>query len=124
MVFILYADAGWHKLHLGFSPSTLRAFLVHHWIYYERSLALVLLDYPLITSVSAYATLMFECTGWLLVIFDCDRVAAVIALSFHIGIYLAMNVDFLSFWCCSFVFFFVPSIISSSVFQSFLKKLG
>lgn len=124
MVFILYADAGWHKLHLDFSGSTLRAFLVHHWFFYERSMGLLLLDYPLITSISAYATLIFECAGWLLVIFDCDRVAAVVALSFHIGIYLAMNVDFLSFWSCSFVFFFVPSIIASSAFRRFLKRLG
>jgi len=122
MVFILYADAGWHKLHFGFSGNTLRAFLVHHWTYYERPMALFLLDYPMLISVSAHATLIFECAGWILVCFDCDRVAAVVGISFHIGIYLAMKIDFITFWCCSFVFFFVPSIISSSMFQRLLKR--
>lgn len=124
MVFILYADSGWHKEYAGFSGSSLRAFLAHHWIFFERPMALVLLDYPLVTTASAYATLIFECFGWILVCFDYDRVAAAVALSFHIGIYVAMRIDFISFWCCSFVFFFVPSIASSRMFQRFLKRSG
>jgi len=124
MLFILYADAGWHKFQHNFSNSTLRAYLVHHWIYYERSMALFLLDHSWLTTVSAHATLLFECFGWLLVCFGFDLFAALVMLSFHIGIYLAMDIDFITFWCCSFVFFFVPSIISSNKFQEILKRQG
>jgi len=124
MVFIAYADSGWHKLHLDFTGTTLRACLIHHWIYFERPIAILLLDHPVLTSASAIATLIFECAGWILLCFDYDRVAAIIALNFHIGIYLAMNVDFITFWSSSFVFFFVPSIISSTAFQRLLKRPG
>jgi len=121
MIFILYADAGWHKLESGFSNTTLRAFLVHHWIYYERSMALFLLDHSWLTAMSAHATLFFECFGWLLVCLGYDVFAALVMISFHIGIYLAMDIDFITFWCCTFVFFFVPIIISSNMFQEILK---
>lgn len=124
MLFILYADAGWHKLQNGFSNNTLRAFLVDHWIFYERSMALFLLDHKWLTAISAHATLFFEGLGWLLVCFDYDLFAALVMLSFHIGIYLAMDIDFITFWCCSFIFFFVRPIISSNKFQQFLKRRG
>ena len=35
-----------------------------------------------------------------------------------------MNINYLLFWGCSFVFFFVPSIISSSAFQRLVKRSG
>eukprot|EP00535_Pseudo-nitzschia_heimii_P002219 CAMPEP_0197186196 /NCGR_PEP_ID=MMETSP1423-20130617/13389_1 /TAXON_ID=476441 /ORGANISM="Pseudo-nitzschia heimii, Strain UNC1101" /LENGTH=646 /DNA_ID=CAMNT_0042637429 /DNA_START=140 /DNA_END=2077 /DNA_ORIENTATION=+ len=124
MVFILYADAAWHKLQNGFSNNTLRAFLVHHWIYYERSMALFLLDHSWLTAISAHATLFFEGFGWLLMCLGYDVFAALVMLSFHIGIYLAMDIDFITFWCCSFVFSFVPSISSSNKFQQLLKRRG
>lgn len=121
MVFIPYANAGWHKLYWGFSGSTLRAVLMDHYILFERMIAVTLVDHPVIISASALATLVFECAGWVLVLIGYDRVAAAVAISFHLGIDLAMNIDYLLFWGCSFVFFFVPSIISSSKFQSIVK---
>ena len=124
MLFVLYADAAWHKLQNGFSNNTLRAFLVHHWIYYERSMALFLLDHSWLTAMSAHATLFFEGFGWLLVCFDYDIFAALVMFSFHVGIYFAMDIDFITFWCCSFVFFFVPSLKSSNKFQQLLKEQG
>jgi len=124
MVFIPYADAGWHKLHSGFSGSSLRAALMDHYILFERPIALLLVKYPMLTSASAVATLIFECAGWILVLFDYDRVAAGLAISFHLGIYVAMNINYLLFWGCSFVFFFVPSIVSSRMFQRLVKRIG
>ena len=122
MVFLLYADAGWHKINFGWTSETLKAFLVHHWIYYERSLATFMIDYPFISFGGKYATLLFECFGWILLLFDYDLTAAMIGLSFHIGIYFSMYIDFITFWCCSYVFFFVPTIIASDRFQRLLKR--
>jgi len=124
MVFITYADAGWHKLYFDFSGETLRSFLIHHWVIFEPPMALLLVDHPLLTSAASFATLIFECAGWILLCFDYDRVAALVSIKFHVGIWLAMNVDFITFWCCSFVFYFVPSIISSTAFQRLLKRHG
>jgi len=124
MVFIPYANAGWHKLYMGFSGTTIRSVIMDHYILFEHTIALKLSDHPVIISLSALATLVFECGSWLLVLFGYDRVAAVVAFSFHLGIQIVMNIDYLLFWGCSFVFFFVPSIISSSKFQSIVKTVS
>jgi hypothetical protein len=85
MVFIPYANPGWHRLYRGFSGTTLRAALMDHYILFECPIALRLVDYPVVSSASAVATLIFECAGWLLLFFYYDRVAAGLRLVFILG---------------------------------------
>lgn len=72
--------------------------------------------HPLLSNLLAHGALTLEYTGWLVVVAGGrDRTAAATGIAFHAGIRVCMNIDYLSFWGCSFVFFFVDSISGSGM---------
>ena len=93
LLFLPYANAGWHKLAAGgwewMAGESLRCALSERYAQYEMPLARLVVTNPFIGRLLATATLCFELGAWLtLFVPRLHAVAGISALSFHIGVSL------------------------------------
>ena len=113
----LYLSSGFQKLvHSGLKWAKgdyIKAYLVDHYLWGDRRMALIIARNPMLCSIISSTTLIFELTFWLIII--CPSLTAIyvsLAFIFHLGTLLTMRINYIKYLIPVFMVFFTDELIS------------